>query len=85
MVILLEQNDASAEVHNILGVAYLLARRLDAAAAELKVALDIDSGNIESLVKPRHAISFAARWPRTRGMPVRITTSRWSPMRVETW
>ncbi len=50
MVILLEQNDASAEVHNNLGVAYLRARQLDDAAAELTVALDIDSRNIESLV-----------------------------------
>ena len=48
--ILLEQNDASAEVHNNLGVAYLRARQLDDAAAELKVALDIDSRNIESQV-----------------------------------
>lgn len=46
----LEQNDPTVYVHNNLGVAYLLAGHLDDAAAQLKVALGIDSGNIESLV-----------------------------------
>lgn len=47
---LLEPIDASADLHNNLGVAYLLARQLDAAAAQLKVALGIDPGNIQALV-----------------------------------
>ena len=46
----LDQNDSTVYVHNNLGVAYLLAGHLDDAAAQLKVALGIDSGNIESLV-----------------------------------
>jgi protein O-mannosyl-transferase len=46
----LEQIDASADLHNNLGVAYLLARQLDAAAAQLKVALGIDPANVEALV-----------------------------------
>ena len=46
----LEQIDASADLHNNLGVAYLLARQLDAAAAQLVVALGIDPGNIQALV-----------------------------------
>ena len=48
--ILLEENEASAEVHNNLAVAFLRDRQLDDAAAELKVALAIDARNIESLV-----------------------------------
>ena len=46
----LDQIDTSADLHNNLGVAYLLARQLDAAAAQLKVALVIDPGNIQALV-----------------------------------
>jgi tetratricopeptide (TPR) repeat protein len=48
--LLLDRNDATAEVHNNLGVSYLLARELDTAAAELNVALGINPGGIEALV-----------------------------------
>jgi Tfp pilus assembly protein PilF len=47
---LLEQTEPGAEVHNNLGVSYLIAGELDAAAVELKVALGINPGNIDSLV-----------------------------------